>query len=232
MNHSKPLSTMNDQTELRNKRLQRQAAKIDMQHLRYAVAAVDHGSFRRAADALLRRQSTLSRGIRQLEEAIGVVVFDRSSGGVRATRAGQSFIRSARAILEQMDTLLINADSSGRGEAGRLAIGFYTSLSAGNLRATLPDFKKQFPQVELETVERSRTRLATGLRNGVIKYISRRATWRFPIARPRRSGVSEFWSFCPATIHWLRARSLYWTDLRDQTICSVIMIQGVNLRIS
>ena len=61
------------------------------QHLRYAVAAADHGSFRRAADALMVRQSTLSRCIRQLEESIGMIVFERSSGGVRATQAGQKF---------------------------------------------------------------------------------------------------------------------------------------------
>ena len=43
------------------------------------------GSFRRAAEALLLRQSTLSRCVRQLEESIGMAVFERSSGGVRPT---------------------------------------------------------------------------------------------------------------------------------------------------
>ncbi|MFX9058246.1 LysR substrate-binding domain-containing protein, partial [Acinetobacter baumannii] len=57
---------------------------------------------------------------------------------------------------------------SGRGEAGRLTIGFYTSLSAGNLRATLLDFKQRFPQVELGTVERSRMQLVTSLRHGAL----------------------------------------------------------------
>src|SRR6185437_491508 len=110
---------------------------VDLLHLRYAVAAADHGSFRRAAEALQMRQSKLSRCIRQLEERIEMTVFERSSGGVRATQAGRDFLRMARSILEQMDTLLASAHSTGRGEAGRLAIGFYTSLSAGNLRATL-----------------------------------------------------------------------------------------------
>jgi DNA-binding MarR family transcriptional regulator len=68
--------------------LRSRTAKIDLQRLTYAVAAAEHGSFRQAAEALLLRQSTLSRSIRELEEAIGVIVFDRSSGGVRATHAG------------------------------------------------------------------------------------------------------------------------------------------------
>jgi DNA-binding transcriptional LysR family regulator len=141
---------------------------VDLVHLRYAVAAADHGSFRQAAEALLLPQTKLSRCVRQLEERIGMIVFDRSSGGVRATQAGRDFIRMARSILEQMDTLMASAHSAGRGEAGRLAIGFYTSLSAGNLRAILIDYAKRFPQVEMGMIEGSRTRLTTALRNGAI----------------------------------------------------------------
>src|SRR3984893_1978590 len=129
---------------------------VDLVHLRYSVAAEDRGSFRRAAEALLLRQSTLSRCVRQLEERIEMIVFERSSGGVRATQAGRDFLRMARSILEQMDTLVASAHSAGRGEAGRLAIGFYTSLSAGNLRATLVDYAQRFPQIDLGMVESSR----------------------------------------------------------------------------
>jgi DNA-binding transcriptional LysR family regulator len=136
---------------------------VDLVHLRYAVAAADHGSFRRAAEALLLRQSTLSRCIRQLEERIEMIVFERSSGGVRATQAGRDFLRMARSILEQMETLVASAHRAGRGEAGRLAIGFYTSLSAGNLRATLIDYAQRFPQIEVSMIESSRTRLTTAL---------------------------------------------------------------------
>jgi DNA-binding transcriptional LysR family regulator len=117
-------------------------------HLRSAVATADHGSFRRAAEALLLRQSTLSRSVRQLEERIEIIVFVRSSGGVRATRAGRDFLRMVRSILERMGTLVASAHSTGCGEAGRLAIGFYTSLSAGDLGAPLIDYAHRFPRVE------------------------------------------------------------------------------------
>src|ERR1700730_4420271 len=91
---------------------------VDLVHLRYAVAAGDHGSFRRAAEALQMRQSKLSRCIRPLEEPIEITVCERSSGGGRATQAGRDFLHMARSILEQMDTLLASAHSTGRGEAG------------------------------------------------------------------------------------------------------------------
>jgi DNA-binding transcriptional LysR family regulator len=141
---------------------------FSLQNLRYALAAADYGSFRRAAEALLLRQSTLSRCVRQLEESIGTAVFERSSGGVRATQAGRRFLRSARSILEQVEALAARTQSTGRGEAGRLTVGFYTSLAAGNLRATLIDVSQRFPQLELEMFESSRARLITALRSGVV----------------------------------------------------------------
>ena len=134
---------------------------VDLQQLRFAVIAADIGSFRQAADVLRLRQSQMSRCVRQLEHSIGVVVFERSSGGVKPTPGGREFLRTARIILEQVDALVASAKTTRRGETGRLAVGFCTSLSTGNLRATLLDFKVHFPHIELGTVERSRTRLTT-----------------------------------------------------------------------
>src|SRR5258707_11101649 len=81
------------------------AATVDLQHLRYAVAAADHGSFRRAAEVLLLQQSKLSRCIGQLEHSLGMIVFVRSSGGGRGTAGGWPFVRTSRLILGQVDLL-------------------------------------------------------------------------------------------------------------------------------
>src|SRR5437879_47081 len=69
--------------------LRNRSSMIPLQHLRFAVVSAEYGSFRRAAEALLTQQSTLSRCIHQLEGSIGVIVFERSSGGVCATSAGR-----------------------------------------------------------------------------------------------------------------------------------------------
>jgi DNA-binding transcriptional LysR family regulator len=62
-------------------------------------SAADHGSFPQAAEALLLRQSSLSRTIRQLDDVLEVKLFERLSGGVRATAAGRNFLSAARSIL-------------------------------------------------------------------------------------------------------------------------------------
>jgi DNA-binding transcriptional LysR family regulator len=209
---------MNDGSDPRKTQIVGRSAKIELQHLRYAVAAADHGSFRQAAEALEVRQSSLSRCVRQLEQAIGASIFDRSSGGIRATHAGRHFLRIGRSILEQMDALVTHTHSTGRGEAGKLTVGFYTSLSAGNLRATLTDFKQRFPKIELGMAERSRTRLVAALRNGALDIAI--VTGDAPIQDNKALSLwSERTLVALPEGHSLADReTVYWTDLRSETL--------------
>ncbi len=194
----------------------RSPSALTLQNLRYALAAAEYGSFRRAGEVLLLQQSTLSRCVRQLEDSIGMAVFERSSGGVRATQAGHQFLRSARSILEQVQALAATARSTGRGEAGRLAVGFYTSLAAGNLRATLVDVARRFPQLELEMFEFSRARLVTALRNGVIEIAIIPGAPALPETKTMPLWSERMLVAIPEG-HALAGRdSLQWMDLKEE----------------
>lgn len=193
-------------------------SNLDLQQLRYAVLAADLGSLRRAADVSLVKQSTLSRSIQQLEHMVGVTLFERSSGGVRPTLAGRNFVRITRSILEQMDALVSTTRATGRGEAGRLAIGFCTSLAGGNLRATMLEFRQRHPQIVLATVERSRPRLATALQNSVLDVLI--VTGDRPSLECK---MLPLWSerifvVLPQDHPLVPRDAIYWTDLRDQTL--------------
>ena len=113
-----------DRTQSENLRLPARCLSIDLRRLQQIVTAADHGSFRQAAQALSIKQSTLSRSVQLLEDRLGVSVFERSTGGVRVTPAGLSFLRTARSILEQMNALVATAGANGHGETGRVVIGF------------------------------------------------------------------------------------------------------------
>jgi DNA-binding transcriptional LysR family regulator len=191
---------------------------IDLQHLRYAVAARDQGSFRRAAESLLVQQSTLSRCIRQLEHSIGMTIFERLSSGVRATDAGRDFLHLARSILEQVDSLVTRAHRTGRGEAGRLTIGFYTSLAAGNLRATLVDYARRFPELELGMIEGSRARLVTALRNGAVDIAIVTGESHVPHTKSMWLWSERILVVLPDG-HRLAANEIvHWTDLKGEAL--------------
>ncbi|MCK1546513.1 LysR family transcriptional regulator [Bradyrhizobium sp. 179] len=196
-----------------------QASKaIELKHLRSAVAAADCGSFRGAAELLRLQQSSLSRRIDEIEHHLGIAIFDRYSGGVRPAQAGRNVLRLARVILEEFDALIATARSVHYSEAGRLAVGFCTSLSAGDLQASLLDFKRQFPQIELATVERSRTRLAAALRNGTLDILV--VTGTLPLLDTEQMPL---WServlvALPPDHPLARSETVCWTDLRRETV--------------
>ncbi|WP_349643806.1 LysR family transcriptional regulator [Bradyrhizobium sp. LMTR 3] len=115
------------------------------------MVAVDCGSLRQAAELLRSQQSTLSRLVSQIEHHLGLTMFERSSGGVTPTAAGRSILRLARTIqknltrLQQRQSLFKTARPVGWPSG---------SVTAGNLKASLLDFKQRFPRIEAATVER------------------------------------------------------------------------------
>jgi DNA-binding transcriptional LysR family regulator len=133
---------------------------IDLRHMRYTIAAADYRSLRRAAEAMHLKQSTLSRCVRELEDELQVTLFVRSRAGVRPTAAGAAFITSVRRVVQEIEGIAAMARAAGRGEVGRITIGFYTSLSTGNLRATLLDYIERFPKVEIGILQGSRAEQA------------------------------------------------------------------------
>uniref|UniRef100_UPI000E2F9180 LysR family transcriptional regulator n=1 Tax=Klebsiella pneumoniae TaxID=573 RepID=UPI000E2F9180 len=67
-----------------------------LRHIRYFLAVAEQGNFTRAADALHVSQPTLSQQIKQLEDALGAPLFDRSGRRVQLTDAGEAWMRYAR----------------------------------------------------------------------------------------------------------------------------------------
>jgi DNA-binding transcriptional LysR family regulator len=138
---------------------------IDLRSLRYAVVVADHHSFRKAAIALGAHQSAIGRRVRSLEDALGVSIFERRNCGTYLTCAGAEFVAAIRRVLLEIDTAISLAGVAGLGATGRITVGWYASLSSGELRATLVDYTGRYPAVTIRVVEGSRSRLIAGLKS-------------------------------------------------------------------
>ena len=171
----------------------------------------------------------LSRSIGQLEYLVGVKLFERSSGGVVPTLAGRRLLRISRIVIEQVDTLVVTGRFSGRGEAGHLSIGFCTSISTGNLRASLIEFKQRVPRVELVTVERSRTRLMSALRNGTVDIVIVPGESLLTDGKHLPVWSERILILLPKD-HPLAAREVvHWTDLRNETVLLSLYDPGTEI---
>jgi DNA-binding transcriptional LysR family regulator len=122
---------------------------MDLRRLRYFVAVAEELSFNRAAQRLRISQPPLSNQIKQLEEELGVQLFERSSRGVRMTEAGEALLDEARWIFVQLEQTIRVVQRIGHGEVGRLTLGFVPSASNEVLPSILRTFRHRYPDVDL-----------------------------------------------------------------------------------
>lgn len=126
---------------------------IRLRQLRHFLAAADHGSFRKAATALAINESSVSRQIRDLEDELGAALFQRHTGGVRLTVAGQKFLSSARRALRQIDIGVTKVGADGRADEGLLKVGIFSSLASGFLFDLLRRFGKHHPAIQIDLMD-------------------------------------------------------------------------------
>lgn len=89
---------------------------MTLQQLRYAIGIAKVGSFNKAAETLFISQPSLTAAIRDLEEEIGIVIFNRTSRGVSLTAAGEEFIAQANQLYHHYETI---RERYSKGEAQR-----------------------------------------------------------------------------------------------------------------
>ena len=78
---------------------------MTLQELRYLVALAETGHFGQAAEACFVSQSTLSTGLKKLEDYLGITLFDRSLKRVTPTPVGREIVESARLVLQEADRI-------------------------------------------------------------------------------------------------------------------------------
>ena len=123
---------------------------IDIRQLRYFVAVAEEEHVGRAAERLHISQSPLSRQIAQLEERLGLTLFERSQQRIRLTRDGQTFLAETRALLTHANRLESLGKRLGRGEEGGLCIGYIeNAMHAGVLPNALRVLRVDRPNVHV-----------------------------------------------------------------------------------
>ena len=97
---------------------------MDVHHLEAFLAVAEELHFGRAAERLHIAQPPLSRTIRQLERDLGTLLFERTTRSVRLTTAGQALVEPAQQVLQGMRQARRAVQAAGRGETGRVRLGF------------------------------------------------------------------------------------------------------------
>lgn len=122
---------------------------MDIRLLEYFVTVADERSVTCAAQRLYAAQSTVSAGLRSLEQELGVALLERTTRSISLTSAGEDLLASARSIIDGWASMRETAAESTAGVRGRLSIGTFTAMPLMDLPRVLGRFRRDFPLVDV-----------------------------------------------------------------------------------
>lgn len=130
-------------------------ANIELRHLSALDAVATEGTFGRAAERLGYTQSAVSQQISALEKAIGAAVFDRPGGPrpVQLTPLGKLVLDHARDLLARAGLAADAIERFKSGEAGRIDVGTFQSVSAVLLPAIVQRLREDHPTADIRLFE-------------------------------------------------------------------------------
>ena len=125
-------------------------ARMELRHLRYFIAVAEHQSVRLASEQLHITQPAVSRQIQDLEQELGLLLFERSSRGLKLTAAGDSYLRDARQTMAALDAAAHSARRVAAGLLGRLRLGCVENAGwDGLVPRAFSHFQAEAPEVQI-----------------------------------------------------------------------------------
>jgi DNA-binding transcriptional LysR family regulator len=122
---------------------------METRYLRYFIAVAEEKHFGRAAQRLHMAQPPLSQQIKQFEEQLGTLLFERTTRKVELTPAGELLLDRGRRILQDLDELESDVAQVGAGAAGVIRIGLSGSATYRLLPALVQKVRRELPGLKL-----------------------------------------------------------------------------------
>ena len=141
---------------------------MDIQHLQYFVAVAIHGSFTKAAQKLYVTQPTISKMIKNIEEELGVSLFDRSGKQIKLTDAGNVIFTQAQNIIKSFENLSDELDDLMSLKTGSIEIGLPPMIGSRFFPKIIQKFHKQYPNISLQVVEVGAKSVERDVSNGTL----------------------------------------------------------------
>src|SRR6202012_1330378 len=154
--------------------------QMTLRQLRYFDALARHGHFGRAAEACSISQPALSMQIREMEDALGGALLERSARQVALTQFGEELIQRVRDILRSVDELGDFARASQDRLAGRLRVGMIPTIAPYLLPKVIENLARLHPELDIHVRETLTPRLIKEVAEGRLPT----ALVALPVSRP------------------------------------------------
>ncbi len=142
---------------------------MELRHLRSFIAVAEKLHFSQTAEQLNISAPTLTAQIQEAERFLQAKLFIRTKRSVKLTPAGEAFLAESRAVIEQYERAIGIGRRAGRGQVGRVEIGYVGSASFfGVLQDQVQRFRQTWPDVIISTKEHPTERLINLIEEGKV----------------------------------------------------------------
>lgn len=139
-----------------------------LRQLEYLVAVADQGTFGAAAEAVHVSQPAMSSQIAELEQKLGVTLFERDRRGARVTPEGEAIVSAARRVLDEAEQL-VRLASDRRGDlVGQLVLGVIPTMAPYLLPTVVREIRRRYPATELQLRELRTSELVDAMHDGTL----------------------------------------------------------------
>ncbi len=141
---------------------------VELRHLRYFRVVAESGGISASARRLYIAASAISESIKDLEEELGVPLFDRRGRALQLTMEGKAFLEDARRLLDLADQAIDHVRRISTGESGSLRVGFFAGAFGSFAPKLIASFRRCHKGIRLNLVEMLPSQQAEALLNGTI----------------------------------------------------------------
>jgi LysR family pca operon transcriptional activator len=144
---------------------------LRLRQFRAVLAIAEQGSLLKAARALGTSQPAVTKVLREVEDALGVPIFDRLPRGVLANDYGRAFIARARRALGEIDGVADDIARIADGQAGTIVVGALPSAASGLMPGSLARFRRAHPTMVVRVVHGRSDQLLPQLAAGSLDVV-------------------------------------------------------------
>jgi len=123
--------------------------RVRLRQLALVLALTELGSMRKAADRVSVTQPAATKMLHELEQSLGLQLFDRGSRGMAPTVFGHAVVRYAHLILNDLEGLREELAALAAGSAGKVSVGTIMAAAPGLLADTIAHLKQRHPMLEV-----------------------------------------------------------------------------------
>ena len=120
-----------------------------MRQLRYLLAVGQYLNFTKAAEHCFVSQSTLSAGLKELEDSLGIQLIERDRQNVSVTPVGFEMIHRAKQLLASAEDMVEYAKTASQAMTGTIRLGAIPTIAPFVLPQILPEIRERYPELKI-----------------------------------------------------------------------------------